>query len=92
MAFLSLDDIRRTVSQNAFIAGLVYQKHGHVRSMSISKDGRLLEAHVIGSAPAPYRLSIRLKERSGGGAVIAGTCSCPVGFNCKHVAAALFAA
>jgi uncharacterized Zn finger protein len=52
----------------------------------------VIEAEVKGTAPRPYALRITLRPRPDGGTDFHGICSCPVGLDCKHVAAALFAA
>ena len=92
MTFLTEDDIRQSVSYNAFHAGRGYWADGHVQAVSVSDDGRKVEARVNGNARAPYQLSIQLSPRAGWPPTLAGACSCPVGFgNCKHVAAALLA-
>ena len=92
MALVSEDDIRRAVSHHALQAGRDYVAGGRVRSLSVSGDGRTVQASVNGSAESPYLLSIRLDPGRDGRSRIIGACSCPVGSNCKHVAAALFAA
>jgi superfamily II DNA or RNA helicase len=85
------DDIRRTVSRNAFGAGMAYEMEGRVREVRTSPDGSTIKALVQGGGRAPYRLSISLTRARTGGLAVSGSCTCPVGFNCKHVAAALFA-
>ena len=85
------DDIRRTVSRNAFVAGLDYQISGRVDEVRAAPDDPVIEARVRGSARTPYRQTIRIMRGRDGRLSISGTCTCHVGFNCKHVAAALFA-
>ncbi|WP_277187023.1 DEAD/DEAH box helicase, partial [Caballeronia sp. BR00000012568055] len=46
----------------------------------------LLYADVNGTQPEPYRVEISL-----GRTPVYGSCSCPVGYQCKHVAAVLLA-
>jgi hypothetical protein len=91
MAALSEDDIRRAVSANAFSAGRAYERQGCVAPLRITMDGHLIETEVKGTARRPYRVSVELDTKRGR-TVVDGFCSCPVGFNCKHVAAALLAA
>ncbi|HEU0203738.1 MAG TPA: SWIM zinc finger family protein [Burkholderiaceae bacterium] len=51
-----------------------------------------MRAEVRGTAPAPYQLEVEIGEDPvSPGAVLTGQCSCPVGYNCKHAAAALIA-
>lgn len=64
--------------------GLAYAQGGAV--LSHAWRGQVLTGRVQGSAPRPYRVTIRFAK---GGAE--GDCSCPMDFNCKHVAAVLYA-
>ena len=82
----------RTLSHSAVGAGRAYAARGAVRHLSVSHDGRVIEAKVKGTATRPYTLRITLQPRRDGGTDFDGVCSCPVGLDCKHVAAALFAA
>ena len=52
--------------------------------------GDTLHAKVQGSQRRPYTVSVECLEDENG-PWIAGECSCPVGFDCKHVAAVLLA-
>jgi len=54
-------------------------------------DGPRLVTRVQGTAPAAYQQSIRWVNDKRLGPRLEGRCSCPVGTNCKHVAAALMA-
>ncbi|MDE1182540.1 DEAD/DEAH box helicase [Paraburkholderia sp.] len=49
-----------------------------------------LSAEVQGTQRAPYRVHIHFYDLDDGAKII-GDCSCPVGYNCKHVAATLLA-
>ncbi|WP_165982632.1 DEAD/DEAH box helicase [Dankookia rubra] len=82
----------RTLSRPAVEAGRAYAARGAVRRLTASADGSVIEAAVKGTATRPYVLRITLRPRRDGGADFDGICSCPVGLDCKHVAAALFAA
>ncbi len=57
-----------------------------VNSLQVSDS--LIRANVKGSALAPYKVRITF----GSGPGVQATCSCPVGYMCKHGAAALMAA
>ena len=83
--------IRRAVTRGAFDAGLMYQIDGRVEEVRAAPDGSLIEVRVRGHSRAPYHLVIRTTQGRDGRLSISGTCTCHVGFNCKHVAAALFA-
>lgn len=84
------DDIRRAVAPNAFQAGLQYQEERRVQNLQVAPDGVTLSAQVRGSRRSPYRQSIRLVPGRSGNVSTSGSCTCPVGFGCKHIAAVLF--
>lgn len=84
-------DIRYCCSDDAYEKGKAYLNTGHVLDMNTQSEGALfvqLNATVQGTANMPYKQNIRIIWRSDySSAEIIGNCSCPVGFNCKHVAA-----
>ena len=84
------DDIRRAVAPNAFQAGLQYRTDRRVRDLRVVADGATVDAEVLGSRRSSYCQSIQLIRNPNGRLTAAGSCTCPVGFNCKHVAAVLF--
>jgi hypothetical protein len=75
----------------ALQAGTLYQRQGRVTEVVVREDGRLITARVQGNETRPYRQTIAIEEKLGR-IVVSGECTCPVGFNCKHVAAAIVAA
>ena len=83
------DDIRRVMSHRAFEAGLEYQMDGRVHDLRTKSDGTTIQARVKGSGRATYEQTILLVRGPKGRLLPSGSCSCPVGFNCKHVAAVL---
>ncbi len=89
LSTLSPQDISRAFSGAYLERGRAYFRDGKVITLEIQKDGGLIAAVVAGSGGNGYRVYIRLQAQPGGGTRIEGECSCPVGFNCKHVAAAL---
>lgn len=84
----SENDIVRAVGANAFSAGKAYQRQGRVIAFQWDGDDGIM-AQVHGSDRKPYRLSISIDTNRKGRVDIEGDCSCPVAFNCKHVAASL---
>jgi uncharacterized Zn finger protein len=83
--------LRRLLGEAAASRGASYVREGRVRSLDREVDGRLV-AQVLGSEEVPYRASIRIGTGPDGAVrSVEGMCDCPVGFNCKHVAAALLA-
>jgi len=84
----SENDIVRAVGAKAFAAGKTYQRQRRVIAFQWADDDGIV-AQVQGSERKPYRQSITLDTRRKGQLVVEGYCSCPVTFNCKHVAASL---
>ena len=72
-------------------AGSLRKGHPYVRQVSGLKwQGNLLSAKVQGSQRAPYDVSVEFHDE-GRDTWIEDRCSCPVEFECKHVAAVLLA-
>ncbi len=64
---------------------------GSVRNLAVRADR--LTAEVPGTAVKPYRITITFYAgRRGPATGVHARCTCPVGWNCKHTAAALLAA
>jgi superfamily II DNA or RNA helicase len=84
--------IRATFPPSTLEAGRIYELRGRVRNLRISNQGALIVAETQGTAPDPYRQRIAVGRGRNGGVGINGVCSCPVGRDCKHVAAVLVAA
>jgi superfamily II DNA or RNA helicase len=76
----------------ALQAGTLYQRQGRVTEVVVEENGRRITARVQGNETRPYRQTIAIEEKTPGRIVVSGECTCPVGFNCKHVAAAIVAA
>ena len=92
MATFSTDDIEHAVGEAAYLRGLDYLRRGMVRSAAFGPHGRI-HGEVSGSRPRPYAVAVRYESRDNGRLVpVDGHCSCPVGRNCKHMAAVLLAA
>jgi len=68
-------------------SGRKYFKDGHVENLQLTKKGQPITAEVIGRSSKPYQVSIVFDKHD-----IDGDCTCPMQFNCKHVAATLYAA
>ena len=83
-------EILRIVGSKAFIRGDSYYKEGYVNNLEIEQESKdFLELHstVKGSGHRVYEQKI-IVDWAYGYTRIAGNCSCPVEYNCKHVAAA----
>jgi hypothetical protein len=88
---LTLSAIRHACSESSYERGRNYYLKGQVVKLTVSSDGALfvqLNSSVKGSVKTPYNQNIRIVWRPDySAATIEGDCSCPVGYNCKHVAA-----
>ncbi|MFH0301054.1 SNF2-related protein [Bradyrhizobium sp. 31Argb] len=85
-------DIYSFFSRSAFEKGYAYQAQGRVTGLEISDDLRRIRGKVRGGEPSPYRVDIELEFDDGRLVDLDGTCSCPVGVNCKHVVATMLQA
>ena len=85
-------EIIAAVGLRAFADGRVYAANGRVRNVLVAPDGSAIESDAQGTARRPYHQLVSLRPGRGGGVTLRGLCTCPVGLNCKHVAAALLAA
>ena len=91
---MSREDVEDITSRNAANNGERYWRQGRVLSLNSNENekGVQIKARVQGSRRQPYAQAIEVADIDGVFLDIEGECSCPVGFNCKHVAAVLFAA
>ncbi len=89
------DDIIESCGQTYYDRGKQYQRMGMVAQVRIIGEGALftqLNASVNGTELSPYKQNIRITwDQHYNSANIEGTCSCPIGYNCKHVAAVCMA-
>jgi superfamily II DNA or RNA helicase len=85
-------DIRYECGDAFYERGRSYFERGAVTSLSVKSESTLfvqLNATVKGSNKTPYKQNIRIDWRPDySAAEIIGDCTCPIGYNCKHVAAA----
>ncbi|MDP1667094.1 MAG: SNF2-related protein [Methylobacter sp.] len=84
-------DIRYECGDAFYERGRSYFERGAVINLTVKSEGALfvqINAAVKGSHKDPYRQNIRIVWRPDyRAAEIEGDCTCPVGYNCKHVAA-----
>ena len=90
---LTRRDIQRACGPASYKRGVGYWEEGRVIEC-IEEDiddprVELVSAKVRGSGRRVYRQHIELRQGKHGEIEIDGECSCPVGYDCKHVAAAL---
>lgn len=85
-------DIIKECGASFYERGTHYYETGLVDQCKVTSEGALftqLNATVEGSASSPYKQNIRIVWRPDfRSAEIEGSCSCPIGYNCKHVVAA----
>jgi superfamily II DNA or RNA helicase len=85
--------IARLVGALSFGRGKAYAADGRVSALRWNPADQTLIANVAGTDARPYRVRVALADaataRPG---VRSATCTCPIGINCKHVAAVLTAA
>lgn len=60
-----------------------YYRNGYI--LRPRRQGMLLKAQCLGSRPTPYRVQVTLNAQG----IVMATCSCPVGYACKHTVALL---
>ncbi len=82
----TLNDILQDFDSGTFGRGTDYARRGNV--LSVVDTGKHIEAAVKGSSGEVYEQEIGWTQGRRG-VMFEGSCTCPVGFNCKHVVAAL---
>ena len=90
---LTDDQIISRVGRGAFQRGLDYARKGRVRGIGVAGNGDIISAQSKGSGAHIYQTMVFRKQHDQRGPEAwVGNCSCPVGANCKHVAALLITA
>lgn len=83
------DDLHRWFDEKTLSRSHAYLQ----RVRHLHMDGDLLRADIQGSSRQPYRVMIDVAASTRTGrSRLHGTCSCPVGHDCKHLAALVMAA
>ncbi|MBI1397276.1 MAG: helicase SNF2 [Betaproteobacteria bacterium] len=88
---LTRRDVDRNLSTEFVRRGIAYARDGRVSGLRKLPERNRYVAFVSGTQPRPYRVEVDVLPGSGGPRLY-GRCSCPVGVNCKHVAAVLLSA
>jgi len=81
---LTLDDIIDSCGRSFTSRGQAYWRNQQVLELEWLPETAQLSAKVAGNNALPYNQTIIAQDD-----YIDGSCSCPVGYNCKHVAAVL---
>ncbi|TVQ30185.1 MAG: hypothetical protein EA356_15355 [Geminicoccaceae bacterium] len=83
--------LERLFDARTWRAGQSYHWRGLVREVAATAEGAVTGV-VDGRAARPYVQNIRVRHDAAGQVIgVNGLCTCPVGRNCKHVAAVLIA-
>jgi len=85
------DNIHKFFEPHIFERGVILQREHHVSKFSISEDHALIQAEVLGSQKTPYQIRIQTSIEKNKEFTYA-QCSCPMAYQCKHIAAALITA
>lgn len=91
MPKITSQDISTSFGRNIIDRGTRYFKESRVLSCEYDSDASKLSGFVKGGSETPYQTSASIKKSNKGGFIIHSTCSCPVGWNCKHAVALLLA-
>ncbi|MDP6951958.1 MAG: SWIM zinc finger family protein [Alphaproteobacteria bacterium] len=86
MRLYTLDDIVGAVSSRYFDRGRGYHRRKLVSDVEFLEDGRLVTGATQGSRARAYDQHVEIHVGPRGTEII-GSCTCPIGFNCKHVVA-----
>ena len=89
---LKRKDLYAFFSRSAFEKAYAYQAQGRVEELEVSEDLTHLRSKVRGSGSNEYLVDIELDFDGDSLSDVEGECSCPMSFNCKHVAATLLEA
>lgn len=89
---LKRKEIYNYFSRSAMEKAHAYQAQGRVSGVEVSDDLSHVSSQVRGSESKKYRVEIQLEFNDDSLTDIDGDCSCPMAFNCKHVAATLLEA
>ena len=84
--------LRQLVGPATFARGSAYAARGAVVSCEWEEDASRVLGEIQGAASRPYSTSVKLtRSRLARLSALEATCTCPVGFNCKHAVALLLA-
>ena len=88
-AVLTDSAIEAAVGTPAYRRGLAYARNGHVGHVKVNRN--VIFGRVHGTAADPYQLIV-VAGHDRSSPHVSATCTCPVGADCKHAAAAMIAA
>jgi len=88
MRLYTINDIIGAISSRYFDRGRDYQRQDRVLDVEFHEDGRLITGITQGSRRRAYDQHVEIHVEPHGTEIV-GSCTCPIGFNCKHVVAIL---
>ncbi len=91
MPKITQQDIFTSFGRNIIDRGTRYFKESRVLSCEYDEQVNKLSGSVKGTSDTPYQTTASIKKSNKGGFIIHSTCTCPVGWNCKHAVALLLA-
>ncbi len=86
-----LSEVEAAVGPQAFDRGRAYARRGRVLELDWDPDGQTLTGAVVGQGALYDTQALFVDGGDGALEFEDGECSCPVGYNCKHVAAIVIA-
>ena len=89
---VELSEVEAAVGPRSFDRGSAYARGGRVLKLAWDADAVALTGAVLGQGALYDTSAFFAAESDGGLRFEEGECSCPVGYNCKHVAALVVAA
>lgn len=87
-----LSEVEAAVGPRSFERGRAYAHRGRVVEVAWDPDGAALTGSVVGQGALYETAAFFVGGRDGALEFEDGECTCPVGYNCKHVAAMVIAA
>jgi superfamily II DNA or RNA helicase len=89
---IDLSEVESAVGSRSFERGRAYARCGRVATVEWAPDGEALTGSVVGQGALYDTAAFFVGGGDGALEFEDGECTCPVGYNCKHVAAIVIAA
>jgi superfamily II DNA or RNA helicase len=89
---IELSEVEAAVGPRSFQRGRGYARENRVVAMEWNPGGETLTGSVVGQGALYSTAAFFAPDADGALAFDDGECTCPVGYNCKHVAAIVIAA
>ena len=86
---LDRETIEHCIDSVSLDRGVRYARGGNVLAAHLDTARAMATGRVRGSRGRAYQCIVQVAIRPNGEPELVGQCSCPVGYNCKHVAAVL---